>query len=541
MGKNLTHNWAHQLKDSEKYGNTSFYGTSFYSYGTVIGEVLQLENKKTIYLLNTGRYSNSTSNHQHDMRSAIPADAHIFSVSCDDFIFRWSGVYNFDKKEQEKLLTKYLKKQFDHFLAFVDSKTIETERSWSLRWWEEAKKFAEVTQCCTIKQLIKRTNDIFKMRDIKKPGLFRTMVKTLMQHDSGLYTLPQMVNLVCGKETYEKYVERTKGARSSEYTRKINYLLGFKSNYNYNSYWAPYDYKKYPSSFGIHSLQGYVENGINKKIIEKQRKSGNYVSFLLKTKQGNFQQNMEFAERKRRNERVLKAKERLEKHLGLTGFREYWNNKTQFDYNGTIIHFENCHTTKKLTFEEYIAYTNLTPEEQKTWRYNKKQWMLEHLQEETRQHEEREARWEQEKIARERAAEERRVLLEQKADYIKEQEAKGEEGIRQLWRENLKERLPYSYNTEFFFGGNTLLRFVGGIVETSKGISLAVEECQRLWKLINIWHKNQKEFIPNAEQAITLNSTWTIQRYQNDIMIAGCHSIAYCEMKSMAKQLGFIQ
>jgi hypothetical protein len=131
--------------------------------------------------------------------------------------------------------------------------------------------------------------------------------------------------------------------------------------------------------------------------------------------------------------------------------------------------------------------------------------------------------------------------LEEKADYIKEQEAKGEEGFRQLWRENLKDRLPYSVGPAFFYGGNVLLRIAGGIVETSKGIRIGIEECNRLWKLINLWHTNQKEFIPNAEQAITLSSSWNIQRYQNDILIAGCHSIAYCEMKSMAKQLGFIQ
>jgi hypothetical protein len=541
MGKNLTHNWAHQLKDSEKYGNTSFDGPCFYSYSTVIGQILKLENKSTIYLLNTGKYSNSTTGHQHYMRSAIPGDANIFSASCDNFIYWWQGIYNFDKTEQEKLLTKYLKKQLDHFQAFLDSTTLETERNWSLRWWEEAKKFIEVTKCCTLKQLLKQTNDTFKKRDITKPTQFRVMVQTLIRHDEGLYTLPKMIDLICGKGAYEKYVDRTKGARSSEYTRKINCLLGFKSNYRYDSYWSPYDFKEQPSSFGIHYLKGNVEGGINKKTIEKLRKSGNYLSFLLQTKRDNFHKNMEYTERKNRTERVRQAKERFESHLGLTGFNSYWDKKrTNFNYNGTIIRYEGWHKRKELTLAEYVQYSVLSPEEQATWRFDKKQWMLEQLQEETRQHEEWEAHKEQERTAKERAAEERRILIEQKADYIKEQEEKGEEGVRQLWHENLKDKLPYSLGAAFFYGGNTLLRIAGGIVETSKGIRIDIEECERLWKLINLWHTNQKEFTPNAEKAIALNSSWVIKRYQNDILITGCHSIAYCEMKSIAKQLGFI-
>lgn len=32
---------------------------------------------------------------------------------------------------------------------------------------------------------------------------------------------------------------------------------------------------------------------------------------------------------------------------------------------------------------------------------------------------------------------------------------------------------------------------------------------------------------------------WSINRYENDILTAGCHRIAYSEMKSIAKQLGW--
>lgn len=32
---------------------------------------------------------------------------------------------------------------------------------------------------------------------------------------------------------------------------------------------------------------------------------------------------------------------------------------------------------------------------------------------------------------------------------------------------------------------------------------------------------------------------WSINRYENDILTAGCHRIAYSEMESIAKQLGW--
>lgn len=33
---------------------------------------------------------------------------------------------------------------------------------------------------------------------------------------------------------------------------------------------------------------------------------------------------------------------------------------------------------------------------------------------------------------------------------------------------------------------------------------------------------------------------WSINRYENDILTAGCHRIAYSEMEGIAKQLGWV-
>lgn len=88
---------------------------------------------------------------------------------------------------------------------------------------------------------------------------------------------------------------------------------------------------------------------------------------------------------------------------------------------------------------------------------------------------------------------------------------------------------------KIFDGGNVALRIHGGVVQTSKGISISFEECARLWALIQRWHNNHAEFHRDICHATT--NRWTISSFENDIMTAGCHSIAYSEMARIAKEL----
>lgn len=88
---------------------------------------------------------------------------------------------------------------------------------------------------------------------------------------------------------------------------------------------------------------------------------------------------------------------------------------------------------------------------------------------------------------------------------------------------------------KLFDGGNVALRIHDGVVQTSKGISIPFDECARLWLLIQRWHNNNAEFHRDVCHA-TANG-WVISSFQNDIMTAGCHSIAYSEMARIAKEL----
>lgn len=84
---------------------------------------------------------------------------------------------------------------------------------------------------------------------------------------------------------------------------------------------------------------------------------------------------------------------------------------------------------------------------------------------------------------------------------------------------------------------NVWLHIKNGIIETSKNIKIERAEAERLWKLIKLFHNGSK-----FQRDMVLDTTghkWKINSYKNDILVAGCHRIAYSEMKGIARQLGW--
>ena len=84
---------------------------------------------------------------------------------------------------------------------------------------------------------------------------------------------------------------------------------------------------------------------------------------------------------------------------------------------------------------------------------------------------------------------------------------------------------------------NVWLRIKNGIIETSKNIKIGRAEAERLWKLIKFFHNGNK-----FQHDMVLDTTghkWKINSYKNDILVAGCHRIAYSEMEGVARQLGW--
>jgi ribose 5-phosphate isomerase len=95
-----------------------------------------------------------------------------------------------------------------------------------------------------------------------------------------------------------------------------------------------------------------------------------------------------------------------------------------------------------------------------------------------------------------------------------------------------------NYKGDFFMGGNVLLRLNlnKDKVETSKNIRIPVEVCKKMWKIVSKWHENPSCF---KEMQIDTKGSgkYTISSYQNDILTAGCHRIAYAEMERMYNEI----
>lgn len=99
--REIAHVWAHQQAPRGKSpGNASFIGKVFYSYGTAIGELIEV-NGQQIVIVNETSYSNSTSEVQSRMRGAI---SHLPEIRVYGVRMGTSNLtpYNFESKRVQK-------------------------------------------------------------------------------------------------------------------------------------------------------------------------------------------------------------------------------------------------------------------------------------------------------------------------------------------------------------------------------------------------------------------------------------------------------
>ena len=152
-----------------------------------------------------------------------------------------------------------------------------------------------------------------------------------------------------------------------------------------------------------------------------------------------------------------------------------------------------------------------------------------------------ERRLRQEETNRRKSEQRERLLAERQERYRKENE-EHQRVARMTFEE--KRGLWYSgeisstwFNVPSGLDFNALLRVRNGAIETSMGICVEATEAERLWKLVELFHKKETAFLHDLVHDAN-NNHWTLNSYQNDIMIAGCHRITYEEMRNAARQLG---
>lgn len=152
-----------------------------------------------------------------------------------------------------------------------------------------------------------------------------------------------------------------------------------------------------------------------------------------------------------------------------------------------------------------------------------------------------ERRQRQEETNRRKAEQRERIWAERQEKWRREEEERQRvarltfEEKKELWHSG--ELSNIWFNIPSGLGFNALLRVRNGYIETSKGIRVEAMEAARLWKLVELFHKNETNFRHDLIKDANSHQ-WSINSYQNDILTAGCHRISYDEMRNAARQLG---
>lgn len=540
----VCHLWAHHSQNEAESGNVRFDEERLFSYGTCIGERFEI-NGNIVFVCNDYAYSKSTGRHQSAMRSAIPdkdPNVHVFHVNYkgwgDGCITSfWHGRCR--DKETEDYLKTDLIRFASLWLARLWNQCLDVRENnradigVDLGLFDTYERYYEATGVMTMKKLLRLTdkelnqcmfsgefNGKFDVRKVRK------FIRLLYGRES---TLETIVDFVAGKGVYAAYVERTAHLHLSSKLRRMSLKIGFKLP-------GLYDWR----------CDGNVREGSIKTAEYKKRKAdGTLVSWMLEQKKLNMELKYNRKEYEDLRDRRERAKRRLMRHLGFSGWRTFgsmygWGGKyfESFDYDGEVFSFKGCEhiSSQTLSDKEYISFRTMSKEEQRAFIHEKRLWMLSYLKDEKARHEAYIAEYNERLRIREEERKLRNAMLAEVDEAIKNGDY---DKLRDMWYKGLvSDGKVNGMPMWFYSGGNVLLRVTDKYVKSSKGICVTIAEAVRMWKIVKRWHEDESTFEAYSEKFFTTLSNYGISRYQNDILIAGCHAIAYKEMERAAIELG---
>ncbi len=585
------HDIAHRFANQDfgknghlRAGNVSVDGRDYYSYGTVFAQWLDQE-KKVVVVYN-GSTSNSSSKHQLG-KYVFPGDVHVFPyndkyrklcygyagcrliwLNHDDEVFK--------KSHRMTLLNYFIDVQYREFEYITTAKSKDAELV-SFEYWNYAEELCSLYDDTSIREWI--ITEVAVDDESKRK---QKMAKMLLK---GERDVQKITDALFGEGVYKKYIdycERFRRADAKKYQMEwLCSRLGIESPYEGNSR------HRYGKENKMTAAQ-------IRKLTAKERNELHFRSLAWKAWEEYAPiRKAKYAKNKRNaytwivgTPPVLEDKwsdsrfERPTKVVNMYNGEEYdiegdlyyisWcSNLIDFNYDqyrksqDKEQWIQNFYTQCKVVSEVIIAYNILERVDAHyiagEYRWYKRYVDDEHLVNSTTPDEyakckvfidrqekiytDLEARKRAEAIRRQREEEERqreKELQEQlRQEQIDKCLAEGVEGGRNLWRFHYmsineaksKSNIP---DFQFYDGGNVLMRFgmKKDLVETSMSIKLDIPTCKKFWKLINIWHKDPSKF-KECKIDTHYSGTYTIVSYENDILTAGCHKIAYSEMERM--------
>lgn len=549
----IAHRWANQKfgrYGTLTAGRTAYCTeTTFYSYTTPYAQWLDKERK--IMVVMDRAESRSSSKHLHHIKNAIPHDVTVFRTH-RNASGGWNNVdfldYKGELSDPLQITDTYLHQQYQIFHDVLGSASVTI--STSLTPYNEAVRFASYFPKASIRNWEKNAREnLERARRFPRSNNWMDITTKTLRMLAAIkkgFSFGEILDYMFGKGEWEKYLERSKGPRKRiETTKRANKIAQ-------------------------HLRLGWNKGGMtNRQILALTPLE------MVNIKLGRFYSDEldELAKRKR------SAEEKILKYLGITpgplcdrlqdilqvtdtvtgdvlyvrrgwfygrhlpssqlGLPNGW--RVLFDKNP--VHFRKLFWRRAKYYRmlqtgiEIFATAGIdNPESLEAQGRHEEAGCLRMVLTRIARNERLSQRQEQ---LRRRAEEERLMKAKMIREQVNQLRTMGDEGLRIIWREHLG-NIPALLDRDFFFGGNVLLRLSkdGNAVETSKHIKLSVKQAEKIWRFVSVWHKDHSQF--RKVKIPTLGTTWNTDGYVDDILIAGCHRIAYKEMENMAAQLGFI-
>lgn len=551
----MAHRWTNQdfgRNNGFKSKNTHCDKWNYYSYSTVIAQWVDHKRKVMVVMDLHSDTTPTTNNHRQDIYSGVSDEITVFPYTNYSYSYYDGGQLtsspeSFDYTDRRRLLEYYLQNMYNAYAEFVSSKKLTTLNFTD--YWKYADKLCEMYKDTTYKKWLRNPSALIAK------NVLTAMRKMVKLHIAGVTATEEFVNTMFGDGTWDAYMTRTesirKSARTREYIAKVNYHVGYERWYSRCN--LPY-----------HSMAEIKADGPRKILLRKFAKLWHDAN------------DNKICEKKKQS--IVNAT----KYLGISDIQSYelpsgWSiNDYRITVRSVIVDGEVVYKpihcmdewrilgwcnvpVLKFRYKEFKAAKDTKKFKE---RYIKKATILGRLQkgkslyikvlakslkvedlteEQTHLYNEFVAFHEKElgRIDRRkkiRKQEEARIAAE-KAAKLEVYKSRGVDGMRDLWREHLCSIYEYDRLDNYYYGGNVLLRWSKNhdYIETSKNIKLSIEQCKKYWKIISIWHENPSKF--KSIQMATKTGTYKVTSYQDDILTAGCHKIAYQEMKRMMKEI----
>ena len=589
------HDIAHRFANKQagkngslQAGNVRYEGRNYYSYFTVFGQWLDIE--KNVVAIFDGSTSISSSKHKLH-KGLFPDDVHVFPLAFDgrygwnncDLVGRYASKdEHFTFEHRMRMIEHYAGRIYDQLEA-INGGTRKGLENVSFKAWEY------VEELCGLY----RDTSIAKYLNWSSNKLNKKLVKMLRDGERNVETI---TDALFGEDTYASYMQRTERFRKADRTRQqiteLAHRLGIRSPYE--TVWSTRYMSTDLTAGQIRKLTAaerltihwkslnYAENVAKEQERKEKHLKNWYNAFQFvtgyKAKPCSTWDKTPDCPTKVRNRFTGE-----EYNLGRTYYHNaFWcETAVTFDYEGFClapnkedwmqdfyIHCEEV--ADNLAALSILVRIGAHCKEKECW-YDDNQYLDDDfLRENTTDEEyalcvdfiERQDKYFADKEARRRAAEIARLKREEeerkerehmenvKREQIEECIKDGSEGCRNLWRkhltslsesENWYSEVAFKSDGDFYCNGNVLLRLNlnKDKVETSKGIRIPVESCKKMWKIVVKWHENPSCF-KSVEIDTKGSGKYTISSYQNDILTAGCHKIAYCEMERVMNEINNI-